>query len=463
MPQAVAQFSLDDIADRVSLFQTHQFGQIVAGNVIPNTPSNELYDLYRKLLRWGVAGYSRYDGSLFAYGFYHGTIWYLLGMSNEVVDWKKIQYEQCTYATYEFVATCAHGMGHAGFIRAQRQRQPFDVCGHVRGIHSDDLEAAWGICASAPSPWLQRMCSNGYYHAVFEQMDHVENKIHWMYPCNTMLLPFQEMCFGWLFIHMPLSMLPGLPFQGVVSRRKAFEQAGNVSKGDIQSVCFSEPMETEWNQRACIWGLSAVAFGGYWKGQSSLGAYFNMFRPDLVKSETPLIGWCSTFLDHVPSKPSEPMSQSDERRWLACISGSTNLAMSHAWRTHRIPLAERSLLCEQLLAVPWMSEQLQLKSFHLCGEVTRYSTETYVRSGPHDSQVVNEYGVWPTSHPATWDDWLESLPSDEQYGLWPLHNYKLATENETTINTLNDILTGASRDRFIRLSTFKPANSQAEA
>eukprot|EP00965_Chrysotila_dentata_P027193 903287-Pleurochrysis_carterae.AAC.1 len=70
-------------------------------------------------------------------------------------------------------------------------------------------------------------------------------------------------------------MLPGLPFQGVVSRRKAFEQAGNVSKGDIQSVCFSEPMETEWNQRACIWGLSAVAFGGYWKGQSSLGAYFN--------------------------------------------------------------------------------------------------------------------------------------------------------------------------------------------
>eukprot|EP00965_Chrysotila_dentata_P186284 6150883-Pleurochrysis_carterae.AAC.1 len=60
--------------------------------------------------------------------------------------------------------------------------------------------------------------------------------------------------------------------------------------------------------------------------------------------------------------------------------------MSHARRTRRIPLAERSLLCEQLLAVPCMSEQLQLKSFHLCGKETRYSTETYVRSGPHDSQ-----------------------------------------------------------------------------
>ena len=53
----------------------------------------------------------------------------------------------------------------------------------------------------------------GFYHGMVEDFSPLAEGLPFTYPCTTTLLGFPDQCFRWIFLQMPLTKLPGLPFQ----------------------------------------------------------------------------------------------------------------------------------------------------------------------------------------------------------------------------------------------------------
>jgi len=408
--EATKELGIDVVANAINNRQTHQFGQIVAGQGLRKGHEQMKSDMV-KMGRYAMSGYPKHGG--FAFGYLHGAVWYVAGKTKES-PWDRVRYELCTNATYEFVSVCLHGLGHAGFIRVLDE---YDECSSVPFIRASDLPVAYEICAQAPSSMLELRCADGFYHGVAEELDPQREDVNWMYPCNTMELPFQEICFKWLFFQVPLTLLPGLPFRGYVSRRKSFEKEGGLQ------MCTKGAMPNERIVLACIFGMSSVVFSGFWQYVPVWNEYYNSFVPEIVASKTPLVDWCARYLQRdYTALTSVELSEVDERRWLTCVTGSLSFIMSQMWRTQKVPMAERVKVCDQLLHVKWQSAALQQVSYELCLQRTRFSYLSYVRSDAPNA-TVDVYGVWSSDVDSSWDEWYSASVEASEYAMWPLYNY----------------------------------------
>uniref|UniRef100_A0A7S0L2J0 Uncharacterized protein n=1 Tax=Coccolithus braarudii TaxID=221442 RepID=A0A7S0L2J0_9EUKA len=427
MAAAIDKYGFRVVAEYITNKQTHAFAQIVAQNELKARSDDTLTDM-RDLARLALSGFPKHGG--FAYGYLHGAVWYDTGVA-KTINWTRIEKDLCSIPTYEFLSVCLHGIGHAGFIRILPDE--YEGCSSVPSIDATRLHEAYQVCSKAPSTFLEMSCANGFYHGIAEELNPIEEKVHWMYPCNSDEFAFPEMCWKWMFFQIPLMQLPGHPFRGFESRVVGFEQSG---KFDICTTNgFSERIVL-----ACIFGMSGVVFTGFWgepRGQFALAwnFYYNSLASDsLIYSETPLVDWCLHFLEEppLPDSPQRALSQVDARRWLTCVSGSLEFIMSQLWRTTKVPMETRLLVCEQLREVSWQTDTMRHASYDLCVARAHMGYLSYIPTvGPTD--VVDRYGVWTSSwETSNWDVWRTASVDEQWLAMWPIYNFSYAAVEEVS-------------------------------
>ena len=379
---------------------SHQLGQTLAAQVLQGQPiSNVSTGLLQEAQHYAMLT-RLFDGAI---GLYHGSVWFVAGTRE--LTWELISTSLCPRPEYEFVQHCMHGLGHSGFIRMQGN---FSKCSHVSQVNKEDLTIAYMTCKNAPSTFLEFLCSQGFYHGVWEYFNPYQGS--WLEiaaPCLDPALGHTVVCWTYLF----------LTFSQSLSR------AGGASAMDIRrdkllvrrsrNMCGGLPLLQELN---CIYGfLSQMHFNGY----SPLVA--SMLQDDFgVKLRT-------TWHEYFPYKdgyfmlPAEDVGADvieacmkltagpakDWARWHACYSGSFSWWLSHMFNNRPMSLPERERICIPLLNVTAAGD-----AHGLCMEVIKFGYHSFPQSR---ALVADEYGIFPHDVPPSWDRWFKADVHEEQY------------------------------------------------
>jgi len=260
---------------------------------------------------------------------------------------------------FEYIVVgCLHGLGHAGFVAATHAKSGYTPCDNPGSVLTPTVMQASTMCERAPSTTMKYYCYAGFYHALFEHHNHVDDGTSWMWPCDAGIFPYPELCFFFMNIVIGQTYCTKLPFalqlvlpnttdthRRWMQRTTALDTA---SPGNPAGVCGS--VKNEEVVLACIDGYAALT--------ACYGPFCYYFRQRFKQLQPgygiDLIDLCTTLV--VP--PGTPSVESFwnstmERRWLACVSGSAR---------HEAETKD----CEPLLTVQGQPEAMRIRAFNLC-------------------------------------------------------------------------------------------------
>lgn len=347
-------------------------------------------------------------------GLYHGSVWMIAGISPSL-DFRLIRHELCPRGEYEFVLHCLHGYGHSGFIRGQAERKGYTACSVADNITDTAVlyEAYNHSCRHAPSTFLEFLCSNGYYHGVFE---HLATPDDWKYPCVGTDLPHKSVC--WVNLFLVASQSASAAGDSLLMKSRT----ERINKEGIRSWCRGLELEHE---LLCYFGMaSQMHFNG-----------FSAFVPTLASEEYGIkirTTWEHFFPyeDNYTTLPMKDVGEdvmtacraltsvdwNDWPRWHACISGSFDFWMPHMFRHRPVGLTERALMCDEMRRVAGQ------RTHTLCMKRIRIGYHSFPQV---DSTSTDEYGIfpYPKEQPASWEMWWNADILDEKhkYYMAPFH------------------------------------------
>jgi len=387
LQQALDDLGIDGIIEIAHYSNWHRIGQIVAATAIAK--DLDLLSTYRTLGILTIEGHNVLNANL-AYGLFHGALWYLVGTRD--APWPFIQHVLCQspIASRQFFTQCLHGVGHGFFIR---HTQNYNMCSSLMPVQNmSAVAAAYDSCLSAPSRGVAHLCSNGMFHGVIEAYNSNGTK-HFSYPCDTF---YPDTLFCWSFLWMMPNQFNYQPWR---------VQAMYSAPRWFASMCLEMSMR-EHNRFGCIYGLSAVYFPLYDHAviahnfsqlsdgvpQAStcvqvpsfvlLTGYtpilcdllFTKMRPSRFSLHT-LVDWCEQF---VHPEPPRNLSFLEQKRWLACVYGSSSWTTTVVFERFNLSPTIGSQLCAQLLNVPWqLNNSFRQQANRLCNKAIMIFEKLY--------------------------------------------------------------------------------------
>ena len=456
MHAAMDAFGWRVIAELCSTVQAHPAGQKIAEiGLTRSRDAGELRAHFARVLQYMPRARQRLGGP--GYGFFHGALWLVVGRG--VATWELIRTVYCPKPEFEYLAICMHGVGHGGWVATMPTSitKAYTACDDV-GIVTDlaRFRTSFKWCLDAPSTFLTMTCSNGFYHGMQEHLDItqavVERRVSWAWPCDdpsVILDALPGHCFMWNFHQM--GVLTGqrqirkeLSGGGLVEdvvldvRVPGFLAQGNLTACMNTSVAWPEDI-----RRACIWGLSALAYNFLVVKQAdpNIGKVRDPFRPAAfwsqfpawkvieesveiefpivdghpipMPSRFPLVDLCSIITGTSKERAKSPMTANDEGRWLACVSGFSKHLLNEVWRGTFTPIHARLVHCRPLLleAAAWLSAEFRAKAYEVCTRAIAHGVFAWPRTGLHQTNATadRETGIWSPQETSSWAEWV-SVP-----------------------------------------------------
>ena len=197
------------------------------------------------------------------------------------------------------------------------------------------------------------------------------------YFASAVLPPPSNATAAWA-VPCPASRFPGPCFYQLFDfvglRRHPLHRLPPAAKA---RACLSTPLGSERTTRGCIWGLSWNAYhefaSRHWDDDhagpaASTDPAFSL-RPALPPPPPPpppsLVTWCSLFVPRT-GRGGAALGRREERRWLACVSGSA-LGLTFVIAKTRVPRPVVERHCMELRTATWPpSESLRAHAFALC-------------------------------------------------------------------------------------------------
>jgi len=369
-----------------------------------------------------------------SFGLWHGLSWWQLGVADAFAPgnftWAHALATLCpggAHNTWLFHHNCLHGFGHGFWIRST-QRGRYGRCDWMGShpINVDDQMQGYDACRSAATIGMTQNCLHGFFHAMTESVFdfgalNYRAPNDWRFPCDRYDLPHH--CFFWAVNNQPVKKYKPYDFNSSEWRAPLFEKAGRV-----EDWCYVPPIMKESTIVGCIWGVSAGLFPAFDRltiftpekpiapsravcnETQAMIPYFAFFWPPFChflfkhgpaalihrQSNTTLVDWCSVFVD-----PTAISGEVEQRRWLACIHGSTGgffpammAEADHlAFGARYDVKAQAHNLCDQLLGVWWQPESLRARSHRVCVEAFPVRLSPQNQTWAMDSALYEEHRV----------------------------------------------------------------------
>jgi len=408
---ALDKWGLDGTLEIAHWSNWHPLGQIVGARAISD--KKNLTALYSMIQEIAIRGANAL-GSEFAYGIWHASAWYIVGtqptIDGKPVTWDTILDTICprvesSVSTLQFYGSgCLHSVSHGWLIR---YTQPdFDKCGYLAPFGTGDLEKVdrgYAQLVAAPTEGIAHFATNGFFHGVIEKKMDPPPK-DWFFPCDRYAI--SQHCFFWVHLY-GLNAIPGM---GEAFDQNAWRGEAMVAKGKWPTWCLSEPTFAEETIRNCIYGQSAVFFPVYDHAAAlrntasiesqptidvcyelpsmTIGAgdvyhlcdlIYEQTRPTRY-SRTTLLDFCLAYTpqDHVQlssglmldgSPMSATWTDTQQRRWLACIHGAL-VGPSSAAKLLETPAKTLDTFCQQFLNADFLTvvggEGFGKRSYEIC-------------------------------------------------------------------------------------------------
>lgn len=341
----------------------------VSGHMIGQLAADNTDDIKHTILTLAHVSMLAKTRPLFD-GLYHGSVWYAHGVRG--VPWEEL----CVQTSQEWFLVCLHGLGHSGWIKVLMPW--YDSCGKLDGapwstdaISTKNILRAFEPCRKIPA-WAIENCASGFWHGLFEWMDHRKLRVHWMYPCNSTSIPRAEQCFWMLFTTIAQATSP-TQTPVMLPRRDAFEKEGNLT------VCFTVHPGLWPN---CVYALSA----------NLLANPFSHYFERVVSAVWRL----NSTIGPAPWQFSDVCSHlalTSHDIWLACVVGAASGWLAEAMQARLISLETRLSPCAQLLhSAP---SGLRSKSNELC--IAASTCNTFTCFTPDAASTPDQFGIYAPS------------------------------------------------------------------
>ena len=349
--------------------EMHRMGQLLGEHIrhsaenAEDTPVQHIR--YRIREAWDVASELDAKYNLWPYGLLHGAVWHLVGMNLNYFQDVHIGIICWHGANWSGTPQCSHGIGHGLWIRA-RAREAYSTCFESRNLNGVVSEAVLtrGLTemmesAQQPAPpGLHQAVFggmvDGFWHAFYEHLDMplfrrtLAPKFHWMDAC---ILATQVRVVGEYVVRQCLEYL----FQVALYQGGSDAAMRSMTKwridllvehysGHLADACLDAPSELL--VHVCIHAMSRGLYASYINAERAgdpterlrachspqrlMGkndyhvlacdlVVLHMTRSDLLAHADVQRRWCA----HFGVDDERLDSQARQRRWLACVSGTT--------------------------------------------------------------------------------------------------------------------------------------------
>lgn len=354
--------------------EMHRMGQLLGEKIrlsAENAEENPVQHIrYRIREAWDVASELDAKYNIWPYGLLHGAVWHLVGLNLNYFSDVHICIMCWHGANWSGTPQCSHGCGHGLWIRA-RAREEYSTCFQSRNLNGAVSEAVLtrGLKelmdsghVPAPPGLHQAVFGgmvDGFWHSFYEHLDMplfrstLAPKFHWMDACiftwAQVILTAQDVgrkvvgtCLEYLF---QVGLYQGGSDAAMrIMTKWRLDLLVEHYSGHLADACLDAPSELL--VQACIHAMSRGLYASYINAEQAgdpaerlrachspqrlMGKFdyhvlacdlvvVHMTRPDLLAHADVQRRWCARF--GIDDERLD--SNARQRRWQACVSGTT--------------------------------------------------------------------------------------------------------------------------------------------